>query len=101
MWLDEKIQDLSKKINMSNSQLRNFFNEFQRIQNIPDAGMDEKIALIKLLKAKAKYKETNTREFSRDFTLFIEKIVDEIGTDLNKFNQACLVMEALIGFSKK
>jgi|GEM_PF-823601 len=101
VWLDEKIESLSQALNMSNSQLRNFFNEFQRIQNIPDTGTEEKIALIKLLKAKAKYKATNTRDFSPLFVLFIDKLVAEIGTDLNKFNKACLIMEALIGFSKK
>ena len=102
-WLDKKIQDLAQAMDMTNSQVRNFYNEFQRIQNIPLEAKDEKLALIKLLKAKAKYKQTNDkqRKFSPLFTEMINNIIDEIGNDIDKYNKACLIMEALVGYSKK
>ena len=105
-WLDKKAQELANDLadwKLSTSQLRNFYNEFLRIQNIPQEAKNQKVALIKLLKAKAKYKEmaSGSEKFPKLFTLFIHKLVDEIGHDIERFNNACLIMEALIGFSPK
>lgn len=104
-WLDKKISSFADELQMTNTQLRNFYNEFLRIRAIPDNNPDEKLVFIKMLKAKAKYKENSVSNLEmqkyRLFTQFIVKLVDEINDDLERFQKSCYIMEALVGFSRK
>ena len=90
-----------KEEGFSSTQLRNFYNEFLRIRDLPLKSENEKLALIKLLKAKVKYKKTTTPQFRMIFVDFIQKLVEQIGKNLIRFEKSCLVMEAIVGFFPK
>jgi len=100
-WIDSKIKDFaSDRFNCpSKTQIRNFYQEFLRIQLMP--GDDaQKIVMIKMLKAKVKYKEKSSQDkVPRNFVTFIENLVNEIGDNLRKFNSACLLMEAFVAYN--
>ena len=104
-WVGEKANITSKDFSdkkMSSTGLRNFYNELLRIKQLPTEHKQEKLILIKLLVAKANYKEINSKDrrskIPHEFTIFITKLVKEIGEDIKKFENACLIMEAIVGF---
>lgn len=103
-WIDKIIQEfaihLGDKCNFKTSQLRNFYNEFLRIKNLPDL-TDEKIIMVKMLKAKVNYKQSS-QVIPSEFKDFINNLVDEIKTDdsfKKHFENACILMEALVAFN--
>lgn len=86
---------------LSSNQLRNFYNEFLRIRDLPSDDKT-KIVQIKLLEAKVKYKKTNSpKEMKQIFVDFITALVNQIGDSIEKFNNSCLIMEAIVGFFPK
>lgn len=104
-WVGEKAEKASSRIaegkdGLSVTGLRNFYNEFLRIKNMPAGREQEKIVMIKLLVAKVQYKKI-TGKVPNIFAKFISELVDEIGTDLNRFENACLIMEAIVGYNPK
>lgn len=103
-WIDKKIKDFTtndRNSCPSKTQIRNFYQEFLRIQAMPGDD-NHKIVMIKMLKAKVKYKEKASQDkVSPVFVSFIENLIDEIGSDLKKFNSACLLMEAFVAYNKK
>ena len=90
----------NKKSMLSPTGLRNFYNEFLRIKDLPESHKQEKIILIKLLVAKVEYKRTNNK-VPIIFAQFINQLVKEIGESTERFEKACLIMEALVGFNPK
>jgi hypothetical protein len=56
--------------------------------------------LIRLLISKAHYKKT-TAKIPPRFVSFIESLIKEVGEDLDRFDKACLVMEAIVGYFPK
>lgn len=104
-WVGEKARQASEDIyNAKNglraTGLRNFYNEFLRIKNIPASHKEEKIVMIKLLVAKVQYKKINYKA-PAIFAKFISDLVDEIGSDIGRFEKACLIMEAIVGYNPK
>ncbi len=104
-WVGRKAEDLSYEIsearnNLTSTGLRNFYNEFIRIRSLPEGHAEEKKILIKLLVAKVNYKRINGKA-PDIFTKFVTELVEEIGEDLGRFEKACLVMEAVVGFNPK
>ncbi len=102
-WVGTKAKNLSQDINtreLKGTALRNFYNEFLRIKNLPQAYNDEKKILIRLLISKAHYKKT-TAKIPPRFVSFIESLIKEVGEDLDRFDKACLVMEAIVGYFPK
>jgi len=102
-WVGKKAQKFSSDIDsreFKSSALRNFYNEFLRIKNLPSSYNEEKKVLINLLISKAHYKKT-TGIVPPLFFNFVQSLIKEVGTDLDKFNKACLVMEAIVGFFPK
>ncbi len=86
---------------LSSNQLRNFYNEFLRIRDLPSDDKS-KLVQIKLLVAKVKYKKTNSpRDMKQIFVDFITELVEQIGDSIEKFNNSCLIMEAVVGFFPK
>jgi len=101
-WVGEKARQTSKQMSEARPQLtstglRNFYNEFLRIKDLPESHKQEKIILIKLLVAKVEYKRTNNK-VPIIFAQFINELVNEIGDSIERFEKACLIMEALVGF---
>jgi CRISPR type III-A-associated protein Csm2 len=102
-WVGNKAKLVSEDFSdkqLSSTGLRNFYNEFLRIKQLPNKHIEEKLILIKLLVAKVHYKEINSK-VPHDFTEFITKLVNEIGEDMKKFENSCLIMEAIVGFFPK
>ena len=104
-WVGEKARQTSKQMSEARPQLtstglRNFYNEFLRIKDLPESHKQEKIILIKLLVAKVEYKRTNNK-VPIIFAQFINQLVKEIGESTERFEKACLIMEALVGFNPK
>lgn len=107
-WVGENARRLSLRITegrfgMGATAMRNFYNEFLRIKNIPASRADEKLIQIKLLKAKTNYKHKVQQATSlhNAFVKFVNKLLDEIGDDLARFDVSCFVFEALIGYADK
>ncbi|HOE90748.1 MAG TPA: type III-A CRISPR-associated protein Csm2 [Candidatus Cloacimonadota bacterium] len=103
-WISEKIQEfaefLSADRKFTTTQLRNFYHEYLRIQNMP-AKKEEKIIMVKMIKAKINYKSDNV---PYDFIKFTNNLIDEIQTNelFDKyFDNACLIMEALVAYYPK
>lgn len=102
-WVGKNAQDFAEKVSeakLKATGLRNFYNEFLRIDNLPESYNEEKLILIRLLISKAYYKKT-TAKLPHVFVNFIESLVKEVGNDLARFNKACLVMEAIVGYFKE
>jgi CRISPR type III-A-associated protein Csm2 len=104
-WVGEKARQASEQMagatpQLTSTGLRNFYNEFLRIKDLPDSHKQEKIILIKLLLAKVEYKKT-TKKVPTIFVDFIDQLVKEIGESTERFEKACLIMEALVGFNPK
>ncbi len=104
-WVGEKAMRTSADIcnarhGLTSTGLRNFYNEFLRIRDLPASHTAEKIVLIKLLVAKVQYKKT-TGKVPDIFAHFIEQLVTEIGESIDRFEKSCLIMEALVGFNPK
>ncbi len=86
---------------LSSNQLRNFYNEFLRIRDLP-ADNKTKLVQIKLLEAKVRYKKTNSpKEMKQIFVDFITELIKQIGDSIEKFNNSCLIIEAVVGFFPK
>lgn len=107
-WVGENARRLSLRITegrsgMGATSMRNFYNEFLRIKNIPSSRADEKLIQIKLLKAKTNYKHKvqQATNLHNSFVKFINKLLEEIGNDLGRFDVSCFVFEALIGYADK
>ncbi len=103
-WVGVTIKDfadyLGNTCEFTSNQMRNFYNEFLRIKGLPVSNT-EKLILIKMLKAKVNYKQSSVR-VPFEFKDFIFALVDEIGSDdlfLKRFDNACLIMEALVAFN--
>lgn len=86
-----------KKSMLSPTGLRNFYNEFLRIKELPEGYEQEKKILIRLLVPKVEYKKNNNT-VPKIFAQFINELVNEIGDSIERFEKACLIMEALVGF---
>jgi len=86
-----------KKSMLSPTGLRNFYNEFLRIKELPEGYEQEKKILIRLLVPKVEYKKNN-KSVPENFAKFINELVNEIGDSIDRFEKACLIMEALVGF---
>ncbi|MDD5624844.1 MAG: type III-A CRISPR-associated protein Csm2 [Candidatus Cloacimonetes bacterium] len=104
-WVGEKARQTSEQMaratpQLTSTGLRNFYNEFLRIKDLPESHKQEKIILIKLLVAKVEYKKT-TKKVPFIFVEFINQLVKEIGESTERFEKACLIMEALVGFNPK
>jgi len=104
-WVKKEAQQLShqlarQKNGMTTSSLRNFYNEFIRIRNLPKNNDAEKRILIRMLVAKVNYKKT-TAKVPDDFVKFVSVLVEEINDDLDRFEKACYIMEAIIGYNPK
>lgn len=102
-WVADKAKQFAEEINtreLRSTGLRNFYNEFLRIKNMPESNIEEKKIFIKLLISKAHYKKI-TASLPPRFVTFIEKLINEVGDNLNKFDKACLVMEAIVGYFPK
>jgi len=104
-WVGDKAKDISKEISdakygLTATGLRNFYNEFLRIRNLPETHSEEKKILIKLLIAKVNYKKL-TNKAPAIFANFITELITEVGDDLDKFEKSCLIMEAIVGFNPK
>ncbi len=107
-WVGEKAKEFSihiaehSKEKMTTSALRNFYNEMLRILNIPAHSEKEKLALIRLLVAKVNYKKKQLgNKIPREFVDFMSKLVDQIQDNPERFAQACLIMEAVVGYNPK
>lgn len=87
----------NKKSMLSPTGLRNFYNEFLRIKELPEGYDEEKKILIRLLVPKVEYKKNNNT-VPKIFAQFINELVNEIGDSIERFEKACLIMEALVGF---
>ncbi len=102
-WVGQKAQKMANDINTKDlkaTALRNFYNEFLRIKNLPQGYKEEKKILIRMLISKAYYKKT-TNKLPDRFVSLIENLIKEVGDDLDKFSKACLVMEAIVGYFPK
>ena len=102
-WVGCKAKQFAEEINtgdLKSTALRNFYNEFLRIKHLPEQNHEEKKILIRLLISKAHYKK-NTANLPPSFVSFIEKLISEVNDDLKKFDKACLVMEAIVGYFPK
>ena len=107
-WVSVKAQAVSRDITtgkfaMGATAMRNFYNEFLRIRALPPSKADEKLILVKLLKAKTNYKSKVQAGSSINnlFAKFINNLIDSVGDDLARFDQACYVFEAIIGYADK
>lgn len=103
-WIDQTINEFAKHLgnncDFRTSQLRNFYNEFLRIKNIPIPS-EEKMIMIKMLKAKVNYKQS-ANNVPNEFKIFVSNLVDEIKSDdkfIKRFDNACILMEALVAFN--
>lgn len=107
-WVSSKARQFAGTINneipyskqLKPTALRNFYNEFLRIKNMPENNAEEKKIFIRLLISKAHYKKT-TANLPPRFVTFIEKLINEVNDDLQKFDKACLVLEAIVGYFPK
>ncbi|MFB3845108.1 MAG: type III-A CRISPR-associated protein Csm2 [Candidatus Cloacimonadaceae bacterium] len=94
-------EDYQEKV-MTTTALRNFYNEMLRIRDLGVDSKDEQLALIRLLIAKVKYKQKQQgSKIPQDFVEFMNRLVSEVKDDINRFNQACLIMEAIVGYNPK
>ena len=98
----KKAEEFSKVLHnnksmLSSTGLRNFYNEFLRIKELPEGYDEEKKILIRLLVPKVEYKKNN-KTVPKIFAQFINELVNEIGDSIERFEKACLIMEALVGF---
>lgn len=107
-WVAENAKTLSLGISrgtqgMTATAMRNFYNEFLRIKGIPMTRKDEKLIHVKLLKAKTNYKHKiqQATRLHPEFVKFINKLLDEVGNDLSKFDASCFIFEAIIGYADK
>jgi len=108
-WIDQFAKQFSEELadgyrfhrkDFTRSQLRNFYHEFLRIKSSP-LKKDEKVIMVKMLKAKVKYKKGIVPE---EFIQFITNLVDEIDKDdlfPVRFENACILMEALVAYNPK
>lgn len=102
-WVSEYALSLSTELSqngLTSTQLRNFYNEFLRIRNMPETANDEKKVHIRMLVAKVEYKKT-TNKLSHVYVRFVTNLIHEVGDDLKRFNDACHVMEALVAYNPK
>lgn len=98
IWNSYKKKDEVIEKCLSATQLRNFYNEFLRIRDLP-VDSKNKLVQIKLLEAKVKYKKTNKpKEMKKIFVDLISKLVNQIGDSIERFNNSCLIMEAIVGY---
>ena len=101
-WISVKVKEfaefLGRERGFTTTQLRNFYHEYLRIQSMP-AKKEEKIILIKMLKAKVSYKSDKVPKEFVDFTI---NLIDEIKSNElfeKYFDNACLLMEALVAYN--
>jgi len=105
-WVGEEAKKLAEKVcyakdhGLKATGLRNFYNEFLRIKSLPAGHEEEKIVLIKLLVAKVQYKKISNNA-PAIFADFITQLVKEIGNSVERFEKACLIMEALVGYNPR
>lgn len=107
-WVKEEAQRFAKFIadesweKMNTTALRNFYNEMLRIRDLASHSPDEQFALIRLLIAKVNYKKKQPgNKIPEDFVKFMTNLVNEVNDDSTRFNQACLIMEAIVGYNPK
>ncbi len=104
----QRNKDMTQKKNYKNesiqalttTRLRNFYNEFLRINDIKDG--EQKLVMIMLLKAKVNYKkhQAGGSSIPADFVRFIEALVNQIkpeNLDQN-FQHACYIMQAIVAY---
>jgi len=102
-WLDSKARKRANELKyLKSNQLRNFYSEFKRIQNLSYDDFDTEILpLLKLIKAKANYRTAKRqRGWDRDFDFFLKDLIDSI-KDKKTFDNACMIFEAVVGFFPK
>ncbi|MDY0152383.1 MAG: type III-A CRISPR-associated protein Csm2 [Candidatus Cloacimonas sp.] len=87
---------------MTINQLRAFFNEFLRIQDLAEESNPSWIVMAKMMEAKAVYRvNSSSARIPYEFSVFITKLISDVGNDLSKFKAACVIMEALVAYFKK
>ena len=102
-WLDSKAKKKANELKyLKPNQLRNFYGEFKRIQNLSYDDFDAEILpLLKLIKAKANYRSAKKqRGWDFKFDKFLQDLIDSI-KDKKTFDNACLIFEAVVGFFPK
>ncbi|TSA24207.1 type III-A CRISPR-associated protein Csm2 [bacterium] len=102
-WLDSKARNKANELKyLKPNQLRNFYGEFKRIQNLSyDDFYNEILPLLKLIKAKANYRSAKKqRGWDFKFDRFLQDLIDSI-KDKKTFDNACMVFEAVVGFFPK
>jgi len=102
-WLDSKARNKANNfVYLKSNQLRNFYGEFKRIQNLSyDDFETEILPLLKLVKAKANYRTAKKqRGWDKSFDYFLKDLIDTI-KDKKTFDNACMIFEAVVGFFPK
>jgi len=97
-----KKEDL-KKISLSYTQIRKFYNEVLKLKSDLEKKDDFKEILpyFRMLKAKAfAAYNTKPRKINHNFKTFIDKNVDYVGEDKEKFKIFCTFFEAVVAYSK-
>ena len=97
-----KKEDL-KKISLSYTQIRKFYNEVLKLKSDLEKKDDFKEILpyFRMLKAKAFAAYNNKpRKINYNFKTFIDKNVDYVGEDKEKFKIFCTFFEAVVAYSK-
>lgn len=96
---DKRFNKRSKKI--TSSQIRKFYEEVLNLKDQYELSKDFKKVLpyFKMLKAKAHiaYERDN---INSNFKTFIEKNVDYVGDDEERFKVFCTLFEAVVAYSK-
>ena len=106
LWVSEYAEFFSVKVlaekGMRINQLRAFFNEFLRVQDMMQSNDENWVILARLIEAKAIYRtNSSSTKLPNEFAEFVSKLVFDIGNDQKKFRDACLVFEALVAYFKK
>lgn len=102
-WLDKKAEQEARGFvkYLSSNQLRSFYSEFKRLEQIAYDDFDLILPHIKLIKAKANYKKVKRqRGWDKNFTFFLFELIDTI-EDEKTLHNACMILEALVGFFPK
>lgn len=87
---------------MTINQLRAFYNEFLRVNEIAAKSKEEWIIMAKLIVAKANYRaNSSSAKIPGEFTKFVDKLITQVGQSPKKLSEACLVIEALVAYFAK
>ncbi len=89
---------------VSNTQLRNFYNEVKSLQaRIETGGFEKNSALVGMLKAKVAYAFARADSKSKDGFAHLKRMIEscvDLSDSEQAFNDFALFFEAVLGFSK-